>query len=127
MQQFRAAIEAGDIDAAVALLAGDVVFHSPVAFKPYQGKPAVEQILRAVITVFEDFRYVREIVSGGDSALVFEARIGERALTGCDFLHVNEDGLIDDFMVMVRPLSGVQALGEAMAAKLSRPQPKSFS
>jgi len=120
MQQFRAAIEAGDIDAAVALLAGDVVFHSPVAFQPYQGKPAVEQILRAVITVFEDFRYVREIVSGGDSALVFEARIGERALTGCDFLHVNEDGLIDDFMVMVRPLSGVQALGEAMAAKLSR-------
>ena len=120
MQQFRAAIEAGDIDAAVALLAADVAFHSPVAFKPYQGKPAVEQILRAVITVFEDFRYVREIVSGGDSALVFEARIGERALTGCDVLHVNEDGLIDDFMVMVRPLSGVQALGEAMAAKLSR-------
>ena len=119
MHSFRAAVEAGDIDAAVALLADDVVFHSPVAFKPYEGRATVEAILRAVFTVFEDFRYVREIVATPDAALVFEARIGERALTGCDFVHVDEDGLIDDFMVMVRPLSGVQALGEAMAAKLS--------
>ncbi|WP_433382340.1 nuclear transport factor 2 family protein [Actinoplanes sp. CA-142083] len=120
MREFRAAVEAGDIEAAVALLADDVVFHSPVAFKPYEGRAAVGVILRAVFTVFEDFRYVREIVADADAALVFEARIGERALTGCDFLHVDADGKIDDFMVMVRPLSGVQALGEAMAAKLSR-------
>ncbi|MFI5891311.1 nuclear transport factor 2 family protein [Actinoplanes sp. NPDC051513] len=119
MHSFRAAVEAGDIDAAVALLADDVVFHSPVAFKPYEGRATVEVILRAVFTVFEDFRYVREIAAAPDAALVFEARVGERALTGCDFVHVDGDGLIDDFMVMVRPLSGVQALGEAMAAKLS--------
>jgi hypothetical protein len=120
MHQFRVAVESGDIEAAIALLADDVVFHSPVAFKPYEGRAAVATILRAVFTVFEDLRYVREIASDPDAALVFEARIGERALTGCDFLHLNADGLIDDFMVMVRPLSGVQALGEAMAAKLSR-------
>ncbi|WP_433292821.1 nuclear transport factor 2 family protein [Actinoplanes sp. CA-030573] len=118
MHEFRAAVEKGDIEAAVALLADDVVFHSPVAYKPHRGRPAVETILRAVFTVFEDLRYVREIAAGDDAALVFEARIGERSLTGCDFLHVNEAGRIDDFMVMVRPLSGVQALGEAMAARL---------
>jgi ketosteroid isomerase-like protein len=119
VHEFRAAVEAGDIEAAVGMLADDVVFHSPVAFQPYRGRAAVEAILRAVFTVFEDLRYVREIVDGDDAALVFETRIGDRALTGCDFVHRDADGRIDDFMVMVRPLSGVQALGEAMAAKLA--------
>jgi hypothetical protein len=43
--------------------------------------------------------------------------VGDRELTGCDFLHVNEEGLIDEFMVMVRPLSGAHALAEAMGAR----------
>ena len=118
---FRAAVEAGDIDTAIGTLADDVVFHSPVAFRPYEGKAAVATILRAVITVFEDFRYVREIGAedAPDHALVFEARIGDRRLTGCDFLHVGADGRIDDFMVMVRPLRGVQALAEAMGSRLA--------
>ncbi|KOV64127.1 nuclear transport factor 2 family protein [Streptomyces sp. MMG1121] len=119
MRAFREAVEAGDFDAAVALLAEDVVFSSPVVFKPYPGKAITAAILRAVAQVFEDFRYVREIgdPNGGDHALVFTARVGDRELTGCDFLHVNEDGLIDDFMVMVRPLSGAHALAEAMGAR----------
>ncbi|MEV6114582.1 nuclear transport factor 2 family protein [Streptomyces sp. NPDC052109] len=119
MQAFRAAVEAGDIDAVEALLAEDVVFTSPVVFKPYPGKAITAAILRAVSQVFEDFRYVREIGHAGasDTALVFTARVGERELTGCDFLHVNADGLIDELMVMVRPLSGAHALAEAMGAR----------
>lgn len=122
MRAFREAVEAGDIDAAVALLAEDVVFTSPVVFKPYPGKAITAAILRAVFQVFEDFRYVREIggPDGADHALVFTARVGERELTGCDFIHLNEDGLIDDFMVMVRPLSGAQALAAAMGARFEQ-------
>ncbi|MFI2206374.1 nuclear transport factor 2 family protein [Streptomyces sp. NPDC020192] len=122
MRAFREAVEAGDIDAAVALLAEDVVFTSPVVFKPYPGKAITAAILRAVSRVFEDFRYVREIGTpdGADHALVFTARVGDRELTGCDFIHVNEDGLIDDLMVMVRPLSGAHALAEAMGARFDQ-------
>jgi len=121
MHPFRAAIEASNIDAAVALLADDVVFHSPVAFKPYRGRPAVELILRTVLTVFENFRYEREIGAAGaaDHALVFAAHIGDKSLTGCDFIHTDKSGKIDEFTVMVRPLSGANALAEAMAAKLA--------
>jgi ketosteroid isomerase-like protein len=61
MHAFREAVEAGDIEAALRLLADDVVFLSPVAYQPYEGKPAVATILRAVFTVFEDLRYTREI------------------------------------------------------------------
>jgi hypothetical protein len=116
---FRKAVEDGDHAALVDLLAEDVVFTSPVVFKPYAGKPVTSAILGAVMEVFEDFRYVREIANpdGRDLALVFEARVGDRALQGCDFLHFDEGGRIDDFTVMVRPLSAAQALQEAMAAR----------
>lgn len=121
MHPFRAAVEARDLDAAVALLADDVVFHSPVAFRPYRGRQTVGLILRTVITVFEDFRYIREIGApdAPDHALVFAAHIADKHLTGCDFIHTDETGMIDDFTVMVRPLSAAQSLADAMSTKLA--------
>jgi limonene-1,2-epoxide hydrolase len=118
---FRAAVEAGDIEAAIALLAPDVVFQSPVVFKPYHGRDTVAVLLRTVAEVFEDFRYVREIGADGaaDHALVFQARVGDRELEGCDFIHTDADGAIDALTVMVRPLSGALALAEAMGARLA--------
>ena len=124
MHPFRKAVEARDETAIEALLADDVVFTSPVAFKPYLGKPITAAILRGVMRVFDDFRYIREIADsdGRDHALVFEATVAGKAVTGCDFLHVNDDGLIDDFMVMVRPLSSATALADAMGAQFDRIQ-----
>jgi limonene-1,2-epoxide hydrolase len=118
---FRRAIETRDLDAAVALLREDVVFRSPVVFTPYHGREALRVILEAVMAVFEDFRYVREIGAGGarDHALVFEARVGDKQIEGCDFIQLDEDGAISSFTVMVRPMSGVVALAEAMKAQLS--------
>ena len=120
MHPFRAAVEARDSDAVEALLADDVVFTSPVAFQPYPGKAITAAILRAVLRVFEDFRYVREIADGRDHAFVFEATVDGKKITGCDFLHLDDQGKIDDFMVMVRPLSGATALSEAMAAQFEQ-------
>ncbi|GAC83154.1 hypothetical protein GP2_009_00170 [Gordonia paraffinivorans NBRC 108238] len=122
MKQFREAVEARDADAMRELLADDVVFTSPVAFKPYPGKAITSAILRGVLRVFTDFRYIREIndTGGRDSALVFEATVDGKRVTGCDFIHVDEEGKIDDFMVMVRPLSGAQALAAAMGAQFDQ-------
>ncbi|MEV7098711.1 nuclear transport factor 2 family protein [Amycolatopsis sp. NPDC051045] len=124
MSSFRKAVEARDPDAMAATLAENVVFRSPVAFRPYPGKAITAAILRGVLRVFEDFRYVRELTGaeGREHALVFEARIGDVRVEGCDFLHLDDDGLIDEFTVMVRPLSAAQALSEAMAAQFDRIQ-----
>ena len=118
---FRRAIEARDLDAAVALLREDVVFRSPVVFTPYHGRDALRRILEAVLEVFQDFRYTREIGAPGasDHALVLEARVGDKQLEGCDFIRHDEDGAISELMVMVRPLSAALALAEAMKAQLS--------
>jgi hypothetical protein len=88
MERFRHAIESGDIEAAIATLAADVVFQSPVVFKPYVGRDAVGMILRLVATVFEDFHYVSELHAGEETALVFRARVGDKALEGVDWLRV---------------------------------------
>ncbi|ORV47551.1 hypothetical protein AWC02_08745 [Mycolicibacter engbaekii] len=122
MHPFRQAVEAGDAAAIEALLADDVVFTSPVAFKPYQGKPITAAILRAVMRVFSDFRYVREIAdsAGRDHALLFEASVDGKKISGCDFLHSDDDGKIDDFVVMVRPLSAATALADAMAQQFEQ-------
>jgi hypothetical protein len=121
MQQFRDAVESRDLDALVALLTDDVVFRSPVVYKPYEGRAQVEVLLRAVSEVLEDFHYTRQIEApdAPDHALVFSARVGEREVEGCDFIHTNGDGLIDELYVMFRPLSGVLAVAEAMKRQLA--------
>ena len=120
MHPFRAAAEAGDRAAIEAMLADDIVFTSPVVFKPYYGKPITAAILRAVLRVFTDLRYVREISDGRDHALLFEAKVGELTINGCDFLRMNDAGLIEDLTVMVRPLSAAKALATAMAAEFEQ-------
>lgn len=121
MHPFRKAVESRDLDAVRALFAEDVVFRSPVVFEPYQGREAVTHLLDGVSHVLEDWRCVREIgaPSARDHAVVFEARVGDREVEGCDFLHVDERGLVDELVVMVRPLSAALALAEAMKRELA--------
>jgi hypothetical protein len=116
---FRAAIEAGDHDAALATLADDVVFRSPAVHKPYEGKEKVAGILRLVATVFENFRYTNEWREGATTILFFEANVGDRELQGVDILEESRTGEIVAFTVMIRPLSGLQAVAGTMAARLS--------
>ena len=79
---FGVAVLADDFDGALATLADDVVFRSPAVHKPYQGKVQVEQVLRLVATVFENFRYVAEWRDGRTTILLFEANVGDRDLQG---------------------------------------------
>ena len=116
---FRLAVEAHDLDAMRGLLADDVVFNSPVAHKPFEGREVVAQVLAFAAATFEDFRYVDEVADGDRVALIFRARVGDRELQGLDLVHTTADGLIDELTVMVRPMSGLVALGEAMAAKVT--------
>jgi ketosteroid isomerase-like protein len=115
---FRAAAEAKDFSAAQDLFAEDVVFRSPVVFKPYEGREALAVLLGAVVRVFEDFRYVEQVETGDAAVLMFEARVGDRDVQGVDILRFDAEGRIGEMLVMVRPMSGMHALAEAMQAQL---------
>lgn len=116
---FRAAVEARDLQALSATLSEAVVFSSPVAFQPFRGRADVTEVLGNVMEVFEDFDYVDEFESEGSHALVFSASVGGRTVQGLDYLRLDEDGLVNELVVMVRPLSGVIALAEAMGPRVA--------
>lgn len=118
-QPFHDAVVAGDWDTAISQLADDVVFHSPAVHRPYEGREATAMILRAVARVFEDLRYVDVLDAGDRVGLVFEARVGDRDLQGWDYLAFDDAGRIREFTVMVRPLSGLQALVARMQEELA--------
>jgi SnoaL-like domain len=115
---FRSAAEAKDFSAVDELFSDDVVFRSPVVFKPYEGRDQLRMILSAVVEVFEGFRYVDQIEAGDSAALVFETEVEGRRLDGVDLLRFGDDGRIRELIVMVRPMSGVHALAEAMRRRL---------
>ena len=116
---FRAAVEAADIEAATALLAEDVVFHSPATFHPFLGRETVARLLAIVAETFEDFRYTDELEApGGLHALIFRAGIDGREIEGLDLLRLDEQGMIADFTVMLRPISGLLPFAQAMGEKV---------
>ncbi|WP_417662632.1 nuclear transport factor 2 family protein [Pseudomonas sp.] len=120
MQQWHAMIASKDLSGLPALLHPDAVFRSPMAFKPYAGAGMVAMILNTVIKVFEDFTYHRELVSadGLNVVLEFSAKVADRELKGIDMVRFNEHGQIIEFEVMIRPMSGLQALGDEMGKRL---------
>lgn len=117
--EFRAGVESGDPDRAFAALSPDVVFNSPVAYKPFEGRETVEAVLRAVLEVFEDFRYLAELPGDDVHGLMFEARVGDKTVQGIDLFRLGPDGRIADLTVMLRPASALMAMGEAMAPKVA--------
>jgi hypothetical protein len=119
-EAFRTAVEAGDLDGMVDALAEDVVFHSPITFKPFEGRESVAMLLGVVFRTFEDFRYTDELDGDEVKALVFQARVGDKQVEGLDLLRFDGAGKIADFTVMVRPLSAAMALAEAVGKGLEQ-------
>jgi hypothetical protein len=116
---FRAAVEARDLPAMEAALHPDVVFRSPVVFKPYEGRETVMMLLGHIIEVLPDLRYTDELAGDGTHGLVFEAHAGDKYVQGWDFLRTDDDGLVRELTVMIRPLSALIAVAEAMGARIA--------
>ena len=113
-------VAAGDLSQVGAMAREDVVFRSPVAHTPYEGRETLTLVLSTVSKVFEDFTYHRTFVTedGLSVALEFSAHVGGKKLKGADFIRFDEDGMIAEFEVMIRPASGLMALGQEMGARI---------
>jgi hypothetical protein len=120
-ERFRQAVLDGDMDTAVAQFAEDVRFLSPVVHRPYEGRAALDAILRAVFTVFENFRYTREFSGPDGHVLEFHAEVDGREIQGVDILRPGDgpDAPLAELTVLVRPYSAATRLRERMAALLT--------
>lgn len=104
------------------VLAEDAVFHSPILFRPQQGRDLVALYLTGALHVIANpsFHYVREVAEGNDAVLEFETEIDGVHVNGVDLITWNEQGLITDFKVMIRPLKAVNVVQQRMAELLEK-------
>lgn len=122
LQRWHDMMHHGDMSDLESLLAENVVFHSPVVHSPQKGREIVCLYLRAANTIFSDtqFQYVREVIDGPNMILEFTCEMDGLFVNGIDMIHINKDGLIDDFKVMVRPIKAVNLVWERMGVMLAQ-------
>lgn len=102
------------------LLADDVVFRSPIVHTPQEGKARTTMYLTGALHVLgnDTFTYVREVVDGSNAVLEFTATIDGIEVNGVDMITFNLAGDITDFKVMLRPMKGIQIVGQKMVQML---------
>jgi SnoaL-like domain len=115
---FRLAAEAKDLSQLTEALREDVVLHSPILFRGFEGREIVSQVLTHVAATLEGLTYTDELVEGNTVCLRFKAQVGDRELEGIDFLELDEDGKVAELTVFMRPLSAITAFNEQMKARL---------
>ena len=118
-------VDTKDAAGVESILAGDVVFHSPVVDTPQAGKAITQRYLAAAFEVFSrgDFRYVREVVGERDAVLEFEIEIDGVSVNGVDMIRWNDEGQITEFKVMLRPLKALKLMHQKIAGLLQSDRP----
>jgi hypothetical protein len=118
--RFRRGVESKDVRVMMEAFADGAVLHSPITFRPFEGREAIARLLGILMQVFQDFRYTDELTAeDGTKALIFRTRVGDRDVEGLDLIRFDEAGLIRDFTVMVRPRSAVEALLREVSSRLT--------
>jgi len=115
---FRVAAEAKDVELMTETLREDVVLHSPILFRGFEGREIVGQVLTHVAATLENLTYVDELVGEDSVCLRFTAKVGDRELEGIDYLQLDGDGKVVDLTVFMRPLSAINAFNEQMKLRL---------
>jgi len=119
-----------------AILHPDVVFLSPIVYTPQEGRDITKLYLRAAGSTLADgdaadrpaepepksssFRYTKEILQGHHAMLEFETEVEGKYANGVDIITCNDDGIIVEFKVMMRPLQAINAVHAQMKATLEQ-------
>jgi hypothetical protein len=117
---FRRAAESKDLELMAETLREDVVLHSPILFRGFEGRDTVITVLTHVAATLEDFVYTDELGEAGTVALRFKAKVAgtNRELEGIDFLELDDEGRVTELTVFMRPFSALTAFNEQMSARL---------
>jgi hypothetical protein len=109
-----------DLDRLVALLADDVVFHTPDIAEPgFRGRDAVAKVLAMLVDVVTDVVYTHEVGDEGTRILVSDGRVLGRPIKATTVLGFDAEGKIREIWVMARPLTAVVAFVEAIGPRLA--------
>ncbi len=130
----------GELDGGLdSLLHEDCVFLSPIVFTPQRGREITKMYLRAAGSTLADagtdvgtdgagtaisenssFRYTKQILQGHHAMLEFETEVEGKYANGVDIISCDDDGMIVEFKVMLRPLQAINAVHAQMKAMLEQ-------
>ena len=126
----------GELDGGLdAILHEDCVFLSPIVFTPQRGRDITKLYLRAAGSTLAEadassesaslssgssFRYTKEIRQGHHAVLEFETEVEGKYANGVDIISCDDDGMIVEFKVMIRPLQAINAVHAQMKAMLEQ-------
>ncbi|NND76444.1 MAG: nuclear transport factor 2 family protein [Ilumatobacter sp.] len=117
------------------LLHDDVIFLSPIVFTPQVGKDITTLYLTAAggalggdadtatsasASGSGEFGYTKTILQGHHAMLEFETTVEGKYVNGVDIITCDDDGMITEFKVMIRPLQAVNLVHAQMQAMLER-------
>ena len=131
-QRFRDAVAGRDVAGMIDAMAPDIELHSPTMLPPVKGRDRVHRVFLVLAELFEDFEYVRtfdgglvsadpEIVSS--HALMFRCHIGDELIEGVDVLDLDRSDHIARFIVLIRPMSGLQKLADSIRQRMTNSVP----
>jgi hypothetical protein len=122
-----------DID---TVLHEDCVFWSPVLFHPQEGRELTKMYLSAAALVFPgddgadnavtaatsqepiSFKYTKRVLADNHAVLEFETSIDGIHVNGVDIISCDDEGLIVEFKVMIRPRQGLEKVREQMMSMI---------
>jgi hypothetical protein len=117
----RAAAERHDADAFIAALAPDVVLRSPITMSfAFQGHAQLRPLMEDVFSVVSDIRYTADVGDDRHRVLRAEARVGGQQIVESVVVTLDDDGLVSELELFVRPMPGLVALAAALGPRLAR-------
>ena len=121
LQRWHELVESRDASRLPEMIAEGAVFHSPAVHSPQEGRELVTAYLAGAIQVLgSSLTYVREWQHDTDAVLRFTAEVDGLHVAGVDLIRWDDDGLIVDFTVMIRPFKALQAVMGRMLEELAR-------
>ena len=113
-------MERGDHAAVLSHYAPDVVLHSPLITTAFEGHQAVSELMEVVLEKFEGMRHTGEAGTDELQMLAFHARVRGREIDVVDVMRMNDDGLVADITIHIRPMAGLAAVAAALGPPLAR-------
>jgi hypothetical protein len=122
LHTYRAAISRGDVASLSAVFAEDIQLRVPLFTEPVGGRQAVAEILSVLFGV-ADSVHLGDSFTGprGGHAIALALKVGDVELEGLEYVHFDDDGLVDVLMVTLRPLEGLVAMQNTLAPLLGHP------
>ena len=125
LHPYAQAWAARDLDGLLSLLSKDVAFHSPFVSEPgFEGRDATQVIFAIAFDVLKGDRYTHDFGDERSRVLVADSRVLDKPIKTSTVLEFDADGSIREIWMMVRPLTGLTALAEAVGRAIQERDPQ---